>query len=54
MQLEVEGAYELLLPDGERVTDGDVEEKEAAEDPQAQFPEMLEPSAGEAIRAISR
>src|SRR5688572_2450931 len=54
MQLGVEGAYELLLPDGEQVTDGDVEEKEAAEDPQAQLPEMLEPSAGEAIRAISR
>jgi hypothetical protein len=54
VQLEVEGDYELLRPSGERVTDGEIEEEERAEDPQAQLAEILEGPAGVAIAAIRR
>ena len=54
MQLEVEGGYVLLRPSGEEVTDGQIEEKERAEDPQAQLAVILEEAAGQAIRAIPR
>jgi len=54
MQLQVEGAYELLKLDGEQVTDGEIEEKQPAEDPQSQLAGILQEPAGEAIRAIRR
>jgi hypothetical protein len=54
VQLEVEGAYELMQLSGERVADGEIEEEERAEDPQAQLAEILEGAAAEAIAAIRR
>jgi hypothetical protein len=55
MQLEVEGRYDLRsVPAGDRVADGKVDEKEAAEDPQAQLAGILQGAAGEAIAKIRR
>jgi hypothetical protein len=54
LQLEVEGGYELLTPAGERVTDGEIDDKERAEDPQAQLASVLKAAAEPAIAAIPR